>query len=185
MNLAHDEIQVWNWRLPRPTHWRIVLDILGHYIGRPLKDAALLRTARGKPFVSREPGAPPLEFTLSHCGDMGILAVSREPAGIDIEQVEAFADLEAAAEYCLGMQEAIRFARALPGDRAAFFYRCWTRKEAYLKARGIGLAIEPREVDTTRDTLDGTWHLRSAPSPEGCVAAIATPIAEARVIAAR
>jgi hypothetical protein len=89
-----------------------------------------------------------LEFNLSSSGDLAAFgcAVGRD-IGIDMERVCVHADLLAVADNCFPAYE-----RATPGalphaSRARAFYRCWTRKEAYLKAIGSGLDSTLQDLD--------------------------------------
>lgn len=96
---------------------------------------------RGKPRLAW-PTQPPLEFNLSDAADLALLALSRSgPVGVDVEHVERVADLEAiAASHFAPEERAALF--ALPeAERTDGFYRLWTRKEAYIKAIGIGLSF--------------------------------------------
>lgn len=87
-----------------------------------------------------------LSFNLSHAGRHALLAIG--PAGlalgIDIEALDAVADLDALARVCLSPDEQAAFA-GLADDavRREAFLRLWVRKEACLKAIGQGLRIEP------------------------------------------
>ena len=95
--------------------------------------------------VAAQAGAPALEFNLSHtCGLVAVAVTRGRRLGIDVESVSrtVFADL---AERHFAPDE-VRDLRALPADlqpRAFFDY--WTLKEAYIKARGMGLAIPLHE----------------------------------------
>ncbi|MFE4922502.1 4'-phosphopantetheinyl transferase family protein, partial [Streptomyces sp. NPDC056661] len=80
-----------------------------------------------------------VHFSLSHSRDLSLLAFAAVPLGVDVEAVPAS---EAAAEIGAMLHPAeSRELAALPAsDRPAAFARAWTRKEAYLKGEGIGLA---------------------------------------------
>lgn len=106
----------------------------------------------GKPSLDPR-HALPLGFNLAHSAGIGLLAVAPlgPEVGVDIELPEPAADIEAVAErfFSAAEREALR---ALPrADRAAAFYRCWTRKEAVLKARGSGLSLRLDAFDVTVD----------------------------------
>jgi len=83
-----------------------------------------------------------LQFNLSHAGDLVLYAfASAAQVGIDIEYQQADLDYEALARVSFSQREQVTL-RTLPQEskRAAFF-SCWTRKEAYIKARGLGFSL--------------------------------------------
>lgn len=86
-------------------------------------------------------------FSLSHAGGHWLLAVARErPVGVDIEIAQNI-DTGLLAAAALSPTERA-YLRARPrADRDEFFYQCWTRKEAVLKACGVGLAGVPGSVE--------------------------------------
>ena len=113
--------------------------ILGRYLDR---DPAGLRFAygeRGKPALADE--CLGLQFNLSHSSSVAAYAVARHRAvGIDIERVRDLPDMDVIATRFFASSEA-QLLRALPRvAKPAAFFSCWTRKEAYIKALGTGLA---------------------------------------------
>jgi 4'-phosphopantetheinyl transferase len=122
----------------------------------------------GKPYLS---GRSDLDFSLSHSGGLALIAVARgRRVGADVERVRPRTDVLAIARGSLSARErqTIECLRTDEARRAAFF-RCWTRKEAYLKARGVGLA---GGLDTDPEEASG-WQIRTLPAPPGYVAAVA------------
>jgi 4'-phosphopantetheinyl transferase len=96
----------------------------------------------GKPALDGPPGASQVEFNLSHSGDLALVAASfGRRLGIDLEQVDASRSGKEIAERFFSSRE-VAALRTLPRERQAdAFFACWTRKEAYLKARGDGLSF--------------------------------------------
>jgi 4'-phosphopantetheinyl transferase len=97
----------------------------------------MLATATGP----APPRAPDLRFSLSHSGDLALVAIALgSPVGIDVEHMRRDVSVDTVASpFSEREQERIR---ALPPDlRPLGFYNCWTRKEAYLNAREAGLSI--------------------------------------------
>lgn len=88
-----------------------------------------------------------ITFSLSHAGDHWLLAVTRgRRVGVDVELASG-ADIALLARTCLSAAE-LGYLGAHHGTRRdAVFYTCWTRKEAVLKACGIGLAVPPSSVE--------------------------------------
>ena len=94
------------------------------------------------PFVEpAQAGTPPLHFNVSHTRGLVALAVTRgHRLGVDVEQV-ARRVMDGVADRHFAAAE-VRDLRALPAaDQATAFFEYWTLKEAYIKARGMGLAL--------------------------------------------
>lgn len=93
-------------------------------------------SANGKPLLSdwRE-GA---WFNLSHSHDLAALVVCEAPIGVDIERIGA--PHEDVAQRFFSQVEAAALLATPEAERAAAFYRCWTAKEAFLKALGTGFS---------------------------------------------
>jgi 4'-phosphopantetheinyl transferase len=140
-------------------------------------------TSDGKPRLAPELG--PLEFSLSHSGGLGLLAVSpHRPVGVDVEQLRDMPDALSIAQQYFAPAE-IKALRSVPQDaRPLAFLRYWTHKEAVIKATGEGLRrpLDSFELDVTDsmvaikrfDKLPGDscgWSLRELTSPTGHVAA--------------
>ena len=79
----------------------------------------------------------------------GTIARSASTSSACVEEV----DLEPLARRVLGVAERLAFGRLKPEPRRRAFYRSWTRKEACLKALGVGLTVAPDRVDVTDDQV--------------------------------
>ncbi len=110
--------------------------ILGALLGCAPATLPIRHGVHGKPALPA-----PWSFNLSHSGGYALLAVAHGgELGVDIEQMRADIDAAAiSARYFHPAERAALAALAADARREAFF-RCWTRKEAYLKAVGVGLA---------------------------------------------
>jgi len=87
--------------------------------------------------------APPsrVRFNVAHSGDMAAIAVTEDcEIGIDLEQIRPLAELEQISHRFFCEEEAAEISSLPPGDRERAFFTGWTRKEAYVKALGVGLA---------------------------------------------
>lgn len=113
--------------------------VLAGYLSRDPGAIELTRTEHGKPML---PGGP--SFNLSHSGEWILIGIADEGRlGVDIEVVRPLSDLEALAG-CTFAPDEVRALRALPqAERERAFFRAWTRKEAYLKAVGLGFSLPP------------------------------------------
>ena len=111
---------------------------LGGYLDCEAAQVPIVTTRHGKP---RLPGAePPLHFNLSHSGALAVLAVStRFEVGVDVAELR---DIEEnLAERFFAPGECVQLRNVPPPERLAAFFRCWTRKEAFVKALGLGLSL--------------------------------------------
>jgi 4'-phosphopantetheinyl transferase len=132
----------------------LLREILARYLDRDPRALRFVASALGKPSLVPESGgegrAPDLRFNLSHSGEIALCAVAlgRE-VGVDVEQVRADMATDALAERVFSSRE-LAALRSLEGTaRAEAFFRCWTRKEAYVKARGAGLALSLQSFEVS------------------------------------
>jgi 4'-phosphopantetheinyl transferase len=93
---------------------------------------------RNKPILA----PPTLHFNLSYRAEWALLAVSnRYPVGADIEPLAPLRDADALVAELFSEPEQAALCAAEPADWWPLFYTIWTRKEAYAKALGMGLAL--------------------------------------------
>ncbi len=129
--------------------------ILAEYSNREPRELRFDSGPAGKPRLINDDAAPVLSFNLTHSGDVALCAVSGTgEVGVDVEVVKPLRNVEGLAtrhfsEAELGDWRALEAADQLQG-----FYRVWTRKEALLKAAGLGLSRPLDRVDTLAGTLD-------------------------------
>lgn len=139
----------------------------------------------GKPALADEYGPRALRFNLSHTEGLALIAVTlgRE-IGVDVERIRPIAELEAIVEMHFTARERDAL-RLMDNDaRLAAFYRCWTRKESYVKASGNSLSVALRDFDTLLSPTTGHvsdneshrscgWNLHELAPAEGYVGAVA------------
>ena len=115
----------------------------------------------GKPLLCSSHEKASVNFNLSHSGDVVLYAFSRErQVGIDIEFVREKTDFMAISESWFRTNE-LAVLKACPEDqRRQCFFRGWTRKEAYLKALGEGIAygLDRFEVSLQENDAALLWH---------------------------
>lgn len=124
--------------------------ILARYLGVAPEAIGFDYGDNGKPSVTIS-GDHPIHFNLSHSADLAVLAVSdRYELGIDIEEIRFLK--EDIAKWFFSRRE-YQTLRSLPAENYLDgFYRCWTRKEAFIKAHGAGLSLPLDSFDVTLDT---------------------------------
>ncbi len=93
----------------------------------------------GKPALA-PPGAPPLQFNMSHTRGLALYAIARELAvGVDVERPRPGLDTVRLARRFMTAAEADRLAALAPAGRDAAFVRAWVRHEATVKCLGTGI----------------------------------------------
>lgn len=130
----------------------------------------------GKPFLRGHR----VEFSLSHSGDIVLIALASLPVGADVERVIEREGLKGvAAEFFTAGERMWLRAQA---DQIRAFYRLWTIKEAALKADGRGIPAGLRETAVDLSTLEQVsvegrrWSIRELPVGPGYCAAVAVAI---------
>jgi len=120
----------------------LVRTLLGRYLGRPARELWFGTGLYGKPALLEPVTVPALEYNLSHSGDIVLIAVTRGRAvGVDVEHWANDIVYDELAEYCFSAAERDELRTASHRDKAAAFFAGWTRKEAYIKATGVGVML--------------------------------------------
>lgn len=124
--------------------------ILGQYMEVKSDGLRFHQTEYGKPYVVCERSLPPPNFNMSHSHDLVLYAFANQRAvGVDVEYIRPELAEEQIAERFFSFRE-IHALRSLPVElRAKSFFNCWTRKEAFIKAKGMGLSIPLDQFDVT------------------------------------
>jgi 4'-phosphopantetheinyl transferase len=183
--LASEEIsRADRFRFEKDRHRFVVVrgllrTILGRYLDLEPGQLRFIYGDYGKPALAPEPATNGISFNLSHAHELALVAVTRDrQLGIDLEHIRPIPEVEQIAERILSPQEREMF-RALAGtDQLETFFRYWTCKEAYIKARGEGLSLPLDQFRITRiqgaeapllsvkgDPQESTrWSLRVSPA---------------------
>jgi 4'-phosphopantetheinyl transferase len=140
--------------------------VLGAQLGVAPRALELAQGADGKPQLA----GGELHFSVSHCDEVALIGVSPVKIGVDIEALRPVAEADAIAEQVFSPRERDRYAMLAPLDRPLAFLRCWTRKEALVKAVGGGLAAARARADTE---LAPGWWLHTFFPLRGFIAAVA------------
>ena len=123
------------------------------YLSSAPGDVRFSYSTVGKPFLARDCGGDELSFNMSDSGELAVYAftlrVTSPTIGIDVERIEPSVARERIAEHFFSARE-IATLRTLPAaEQIQGFFNCWTRKEAYLKAIGDGLALPLYQFDVS------------------------------------
>jgi 4'-phosphopantetheinyl transferase len=160
----------------------LLRELLGGYLHQAPYGLEFSYGKHGKPSLSGKEASSGLCFNLSHSSGLVVYAVARERnLGIDVEHVRPdFADGDIARRY-FSAREVSDLRTLPPEERVEGFFHCWTRKEAYLKATGMGLQIPldsfavsllPGEVPQFLEGVEPRWQLAAYHPAAGYVAAV-------------
>lgn len=117
--------------------------LLGRYLDVEARAVAFSYGSYGKPALLPRRNDPHLEFSVSHAVDVAVYAISAgRELGVDVEAIGVEMDHLAVAQRIFTADELATLAALSPERRPAYFFACWTRKEALTKAHGGGLALE-------------------------------------------
>lgn len=167
--------------------------LLAQYLGGVPQEVRFRYASRGKPALEGDRG---LSFNVSHTNGLALMAFVKQRAiGVDVENMGREVEAERLAERFFSEHER-QALRLLGGDELlAAFFRCWTRKEAYIKAKGDGLSLPLDQFDVSivagdRDALLATrpdaaeaerWTICDIPMGIGYAAALAVTTHEENV----
>lgn len=137
--------------------------VLSKYAHVPPEAWAFTSNRFGRPeILSREEGAASLRFSLSRTRGMVVCGIARSmEIGVDVEEVRPLNDLETLSNHVLTEGEQSWLRRRAEHERLESFFQLWTLKEAYLKAKGVGLSQPLNEVGFD---LDGEKPPRLGPA---------------------
>ena len=132
--------------------------ILATYLSSDPAALVFSYNAHGKPFLDGQE----LRFNLSHSGTKAVYAIAQgRELGVDIERIQPEFAKERIPEMFFSPGEAAAL-RSLPSDaQTEAFFRCWTRKEAYVKARAEGLSMALDSFDVSLGPDEPARFLRN------------------------
>ena len=125
----------------------------------------------GKPALRRPANHADLRFNLSHSKGLVLYAVANgREVGVDVEQIRRVADFERITEQYFSLAERTELGTLRPERKLDGFFGLWTLKEAYVKARGQGLAVPLHDFsvslqpDASGNFLTQASEVASAPA---------------------
>lgn len=164
----------------------LLRNLLAAYLGINCAELRFSYGAKGKPFLLLHDQTQ-INFNLSHSHGRAAFAFSRgRELGVDLEYVKEDFEAELVANQFFSRSEVLAL-RAVPAElRNQAFFNCWTRKEAYIKARGEGLSMPLDEFDVSlrpgepaallnnyREEREvERWSMKAIPAPEDYVGAL-------------
>jgi len=129
--------------------------LLGLYLNVHPANIRFVYGLRGKPALAFAPG---IEFNVTHSGSLAVIAVTKGcPIGVDVELIRPLTDMQDIANRFFCPEEATEVMSLPLAERERAFFRCWTRKEAYVKAIGDGLSTL---LDDFRVTVEPNTAVR-------------------------
>ena len=158
--------------------------IHGDFYSKTSGKIELAYTERGQPYIPQHENS---HFSISHTHDLVALALTtRSRVGIDVEYVQPKINLIELAERILSEKDFRAFQSLSEPEKQAAFFRVWTRKEAYLKARGEGISEELEKIsvsfardevtqvsDEREESVALNWRLHTLPVPAGYAGCLA------------
>jgi len=142
--------------------------ILGAYQDRPPEALQFAYSAYGKPELDLDSGQAGLHFNLSHAGGIGLYSVTRHrKVGVDIEYMRPDLAIEPISRSFFSRREREALESLPTGERRRLFFSFWTRKEAFLKALGMGFSFPPEKIDVSEFTDGGLSPVSIPKSLEG------------------
>ncbi len=157
--------------------------LLGKILDRPAASLKIANREHGKPYL---PDFPDLHFNISHSRNLALIAIARQPVGVDVEYLHRSVDYSSIMRRFFSSAEQADWERYPVPSPAEAFFRGWTRKEAILKATGEGIAglghtivsFRPDEeaalIERRNDPGEaGRWRFRDFQPAEGYQAAVA------------
>ncbi|MEK6789360.1 MAG: 4'-phosphopantetheinyl transferase superfamily protein [Pseudomonadota bacterium] len=187
MRYAVPESDLQMWLLKRQDDTPDSNELLQHWLSELLGHASLIeRTDAGKPFVANSG----LQFNFSHSPHWFALSwrVGHEPVGVDIEDLGRRPSFAALAERYYHPAEKAKWLAAGASESSTVWLEIWTRKEAVLKAHGLGLRLQLNTLDTCHDAVQhqliGCWQLHSFRLPDAVVS-VSWPLASPTTAALR
>ena len=139
--------------------------ILGLYLRVDPGQVQFRYGPRGKPALDL--GDNNLAFNLAHAGPLALYALTRNRAiGVDVEPVRPLPDADQVAARFFSVHETAAYLDLPPDQKQQGFFLCWTRKEAYIKALGEGLAQPLESFDVSLAPGEPARLLRVAWDPD-------------------
>ena len=124
----------------------VLRKILGRYLHSDPAELTFSLNQYGKPALVNSA----VEFNLSHSGDFALIAVTQgRKVGVDVERIRQGISSHVIAQQYFSKSEVAELQSLPLQQRERAFFTCWTRKEAYIKAQGLGLSLPLESFDVS------------------------------------
>ena len=187
---AEERERAQRYRVERPRSDYILTrgtlrSLLARYLRRAPNEISFRYTEFGKPLLV---DGGDLQFNVSHSDGIAVMGFARaREIGVDVEKIRQQSDVEQIAERFFSKHERRSLRQCAGEELHEAFFRCWTRKEAYIKAKGEGLSLPLHQFDvsverepqqallaTRPDATEAErWQLMNVPVQTGYAAALA------------
>jgi 4'-phosphopantetheinyl transferase len=145
----------------------VLRTLLGSYLNTDPRSVRFRYSDKQKPALDEAFAQGHLEFNVSHSEETALLAFTLDrEIGVDVERVRQDSDVEAIAKHFFSESERGTLASLPASEKHAAFYRCWTRKEAFIKAKGEGLSMPLAQFDVSLAPCQRAELLATRPDPE-------------------
>jgi len=164
--------------------------LLAASLNREPRQFTFVQNAYGKPAL---PDRNDLHFNMSHSGGIVLIALASIEIGADVEKIRPLPDRDEIVRRFLHPGEAADMAGVGDGEAQHMFFRCWSRKEAVVKALGRGMSLDlnkyrvaarldaaPALLELDGEADPAAWSVidldRPGPDHVGAIAARAKPL---------
>jgi 4'-phosphopantetheinyl transferase len=138
-------------------------DILARHLRQPPQEVQFGVGEHGKPILLSD---SQLDFNLSHSGDFALIGVaSGRKVGVDVEKFRHDMEQERIARRFFSENENAELKSLPDKQKIDGFFTCWTRKEAYIKAHGLGLSLPLNSFDVSLTPHKPALLLATRPDP--------------------
>ena len=180
-----EQLRASRFRFDRDRHGFIagraaLRQILALYLDDSAEAIRFIYGPHGKPGVAESS----IQFNMSHSGAFGVIGIARRRIGVDIERLREL-DYRALSERFFAPHEIAALHELVDSELQRGFFRCWTRKEAYVKARGdalfrslrdfaVSVGLEPAPLVWSRLGTEevGRWVVLASPEQMGYEVAV-------------
>lgn len=128
----------------------VLRTILGRYVEMSPEMLQFGYSKYGKPYLQNERLAQTIHFNVSHSGDLALYGITRNRRiGVDVEQMRPVGDEAEFVQRIFSPVEQQAYGRVRPSQKREAFFNGWTRKEAFIKAIGMGLSFPLTAFDVS------------------------------------
>jgi 4'-phosphopantetheinyl transferase len=157
--------------------------ILGKYLKMDPEELTFYYGPYGKPMLTKKTNPCMVRFNISHSHGLALYVVAKCEVGVDLEFIHEDYSFGGIVEQFFSQQEMAELNSCPEHLRVDLFFQLWTRKEAYLKARGLGLSgdlKQPEFFSVIRspgefrsNQAKSPWVLMDIAVPSGYAASVA------------